>query len=401
MNIRINYKNLIFFAVLCLALIGSFHVKRKFAFINHSHFTDLAFSFLQGRLSLPEPIRYSSWQDSAYFKGKYYVYFSPLPAILLIPVVAILGQNISQQILTFLAGIINFFLLFKISKTLGLKKNDGLWLVIGFIFGSIYLFLSLVNISAYLIQIVGFTFQIAALYEFFTKRRWWLIGLLFALSGMTRPSLYFTFPFFVLEIFKSRSKERKLAFFSFVFPTIISILLLGVYNQLRFGNPLDNGYTYNTTWPPGVKEAIRNGFFSFKHLPGNLYFLFFKSPEVIRISNISYVLRFPFLRANEWGLGIFFTSPFFLYLFFSDYKKKFVFSSLIASLVGLLPALLYAGVGVWQFGYRYALDIYPFLFILLASIFSKGMPRLAKTFIFYSIIFNLFLMGSIWEVYPF
>lgn len=388
--------------ILFFALIGSVRLWQKLAFIEHTHFTDLAFSFLYGKLSLQEPIRYSSWQDSAYFGGKYYVYFGPIPAILLLPAVAIWGQAVSQQILTIIAGIINFSLLFRLAKIFRLKAADALWSTIALIFGSVYLFLSIVNISAYLIQIIGFTFLTASILEFFTKRRWALVGVFLALAGMTRPSLYFALPFFLLEIIQSKATNKKSALLLLILPIIISLITLGCYNQLRFGNPLDTGYAYNTTWPPGVREAVGYGLFSLKHLPGNLYFLLLKAPEAVRISNTSYILRFPFLKANEWGMSIFFTSPFFLFLFLANLKQKFILSSIITSLIGILPSLLYAGVGVWQYGYRYALDIYPFLFILLLSVFSrKGVTRLAKVVIIFSIIFNFWLLGSIWGVYPF
>jgi len=101
-------------------------------------------------------------------------------------------------------------------------------------------------------------------------------------------------------------------------------------------------------------------------------------------------------------MGIFFTSPFLLYVFLVDFKKyKIAFSSLISCITGILPALFYGGVGVWQFGYRYALDIYPFLFLILSLYFKEKMPILAKLLIFYSVVFNTFLMGSIWGAYPF
>lgn len=387
--------------ILFVSLFVSLNMTRAFAPIKHTQFVDLAVSFLQGRLSLPDPLRYSSWQDSAYFEGHHYVYFGPIPALLLLPFVAFFGPDISQQLLTVPAGIANFFLLLILARTLGLTKGDAFWLALGVIFGSVYLFLSVVNISAYLVQIVGFTFLLASLVEFLRRRRLWLVGSLLALAGMTRHSLYFSFPFFLVESFRSRPAKNKAALVGLVLPVLISGGILGVYNAARFGSIVDTGYTYNTTRPPGVKEAAHYGLFSITHVPGNLYFLLFKGPEAVRVSEVSYVLRFPYLRASEWGMGLAFTSPFFLYLLLVRLKRRYILSSLLASATGILPSLLYSGIGIWQFGYRYALDIYPFLVILLASVFTSGVPRLAKLLIVYAIAFNLFMMGSIWNIYPF
>jgi hypothetical protein len=78
-----------------------------------------------------------------------------------------------------------------------------------------------------------------------------------------------------------------------------------------------------------------------------------------------------------------------------DFKKyKIAFSSLISCISGILPVLLYRGVEVWQFGYRYALDIHPFLFLILSLYFKKKTPILAKFLVFYSVVFNTFLMGE-------
>jgi len=383
------------------ALVMSFLVWEKLRDIQQTTFIDLAKSFLRGKFYLLEPVHYSSWQDTAFFNGKYYVYFGPTLGILFIPLAALGFFNFPQQFLALVFGFINFLFLFKIARLLGVKKRDAFWLTFAFIFGSIYLLLSLVNISSYLTQIAAFTFINLALFEYLNKKRWLLIGTIFALSGMTRLTSYATIPFFLIEWWRTDRKIR--SFFKFILPVVFSLLILALYNSLRFGSLLETGYRYNTTFPPQVREAIENyGFFSLRHIPTNIYFLLFKGPEPVRISETNYLLKYPFLRANEWGMGIFFTSPFLFYIFLVDFKKyKIAFSSLISCIIGILPALLYGGVGVWQFGYRYALEIYPFLFLILSLYFKEKMPIFAKIIIFYSVFFDTFLMGSIWGVYPF
>jgi len=82
-------------------------------------------------------------------------------------------------------------------------------------------------------------------------------------------------------------------------------------------------------------------------------------------------------------------------------KDRYVFSSLITTFFLSIPVLTYYGIGVWQYGYRYALDFYPFLFLILLSVFKDGLPLKAKVLIIYSILFNLLFMYSIWYKYPF
>ncbi|MCL4366805.1 hypothetical protein M1563_01405 [Patescibacteria group bacterium] len=387
--------------ILLFCLVFSFLIWQKLFFIQQSHFTDLAAALLQGKLALVPPVKYSAWQDTAFFQGKYYVYFGPIPALLLLPCVALFGSGFNQQVLSILLVAVNFYLLFRLAKKLGLSTLDACWLSIALVFGSVLTFVSLVNISAYLVQVVGFTLLLLAVYEFLNQKRYWLVGILLALAGMTRPSLYFGASFFILTIAFSQQSGKTLKLMSFLLPVIFSLGILGGYNFARFGDILNGGYSYNTTWPPGMKEAVEFGLFSPRHILGNLYFLFFKGPDPVRISDLSYVLKAPFLKASEWGMGIFYTSPIFLYLAQLKIKDRLVQYLLAGVVIGLLPALTYAGIGLWQYGYRYAVDIYPFLLVLLCLVFKeRGVPNLAKVLIVYSLIFNFYLMGSPWGVYP-
>jgi hypothetical protein len=66
--------------------------------------------------------------------------------------------------------VINFLVLFRIARLVELKKKEAFWLAFAFIFGSIYLSLSLVNISSYLTKITAFTFINLALLEYLNKK---------------------------------------------------------------------------------------------------------------------------------------------------------------------------------------------------------------------------------------
>lgn len=271
-----------------------------------------------------------------------------------------------------------------------------------FVFGTIFLFLSIVNITAYQTQVIATSFLIMGLHEFFHKKRWVLIGTFLAMAGSTRPTLYLASIFFLIEIMQHFEIKQNLKKIVLLFiPIIITILMTGFYNYLRFHNPLETGYSYINSLGPDLQEAISHGFFSSTHIPTNLYFLLLKSPDLIRINNINYTSSFPYLQANPWGMSIFFTSPLFLYIFLSRLNSKYILSSLITVLAILIPVLTYFGVGIYQYGFRYAVDFYPFLFLMLASVFQKNMPPLAKILIIYGILFNFFLMLSIWDIYPF
>lgn len=365
-----------------------------------THFSDLSYSFVQGRLDIPEPIKSTSWQDTAKFDGRYYVFFGPIPALLLSPWAIFFSDSLNQQALALFAFIINFFLWFMISKRLGVDTKSSIWAVVGLLFGSVYLFLTLVGISAYLVQIISFTFLSAAIYCLYYQRSWVLIGSFVALAGATRAPLYLSAVFFALQIILHSHIPIK-SLVRFLLPILLSLVLLGSYNYLRFGSAFNTGYAHSTTWPKEYKKLIdRHGMFSINHIPTNLYLFLLKGPEAI-YSSEGPILKAPFLKADHMGMSIFFTSPFLVFALFAKLPRRQVYIFTSSILIGFLPALMYVGLGSWQYGYRYALDIYPFLFVLFLKYISENsLTYFLKFIIIASILFNWYLMGSIWGLYP-
>jgi len=54
----------------------------------------------------------------------------------------------------------------------------------------------------------------------------------------------------------------------------------------------------------------------------------------------------------------------------------------------LVPNITHGNIGFTQFGYRYALDFQPLLFVVLATLFERGMSRLATAAAVASIAIN-------------
>ena len=77
-------------------------------------------------------------------------------------------------------------------------------------------------------------------------------------------------------------------------------------------------------------------------------------------------------------MSILITSPFLVLYFFRSSGLSWARWLRVCSILVLIPMLLYYGIGWCQYGYRYAIDIYPMLFIL--TIFGAGKqvnPRIA------------------------
>lgn len=346
------------------------------------HFVLLAKSFLNGEVTIvPEN---NNDSDHVYFNGRYYWPLGPLPAVLLIPFV-ILDKNFLQGYVSFILTVINFYILYKIALKLKLDKEKSLLISTFFIFGSVYTPLALIPASWYFAQVVACSFTIYAIFEFLNKKRYFLIGLLIAASIMTRFNLIISSIFFFYFLFKKPFSLSNLV--KFITPIIFSIILIGAYNYVRFKNPLENGYNLQI-----IAEAAANrreiGLFSISHIPSNLFYMLLKGPEPIL--NSAHELKSPYITFDSYGLSLFFLSPVLFLLYKTNFKKELTKISTITAIIMLFPLLTYYGIGHNQVGYRYALDLFPFVFLIIIDSFHKTKPRYLYPLILFGIFFCFF-----------
>jgi hypothetical protein len=158
--------------------------------------------------------------------------------------------------------------------------------------------------------------------------------------------------------------ENAPAWFDFlVFPTALA-LLTGAYNFARFHSIFDFGYFHI----PEVRDEpwYEHGLFSLHSIPWNVHTMLFEgfpdNPD------------FPFLTFPPFGCSILLSSPFLFLLFRAGGKYRTV--SWIA--IGILTLVLWChgNPGGWQFSYRYAMILCPWMFLLLTG---SGPPKTTVT----------------------
>lgn len=385
---------LLFFGIYSLILI--YFTTAGQTYNSDNHLVLLAERFSQWKVSL-DPINRPEGDVVDYF-ANFYLYFGPFPSLALMPLVMIWGREFPQICLGVFSLLISFLAVYRIGAGLGYNEKDSLWLSIFFGFSTVLLGVSVVNITAYQVQALGTSLVLLSLAEYFNKRRFWLVGLGIALAGLTRMVLFMGVVFFLGEWWRERKGKRELV--KLILPILAGLLLLGAYNHRRFNSVWESGYRYNVTlktWP--MQENLRYGMFSLKQVPANLFSLLMKTPEPILEYGGGYVLKFPYFSADPWGLAIWFTSPLLLLLIRNE-RSQYSRSAMLAATVLAIPVLTYSGVGFMQFGYRYALDFLPFLFLLLLPCLGKRLGRGAKLLIIGGVIFNCVYLASLWNIYP-
>jgi len=357
-----------------------------------------AAQFLKGHISL-EPNKDLPVGDISIYGGKYYMYFGPFGSIVLLPFVAFFGKSFPQITEGIGILVVSFFAIYSISKSHKFSKIDSLFLALFFVFSTVLFSTSVINITSYLVEALAVPLVLLSLVFYFSeKKRPLLIGLFLGLAILSRITLIFAVVFFLFEFIKKRLTKQQFIFL--LIPVIFSCLFLGAYNYLRFHSFLESGYNYHIEEPYPLSKNYEFGRTNLIHIPANLYSFFIKPPEPILFYDKGFVFRFPYLKADPWGMAIWFTSPLFLMLIFNFRKNKYFMSSLITTICIAVPIFTWYSVGFAQFGYRYALDFLPFLFLLLIPCLSPGLSKKAIALIAIGVIFNCIYITSLWDVYP-
>jgi len=347
-------------------------------------FVYLAYSFINGSFSLihlPPTIA-----DLSLYQGKYFWPLGPFPALLILPFVLIFKMGFLQGFVQFPLTILNFYLIYKISIKLNLSPNKSLLLAIFYIFGSIYTPIAIIPWSWFFAQVTATFFLLLAIYEFLESKRWPIIGLAIALATLTKANLILAAIFFLPKIFQKPQAFKNLIVF--LIPVFMAIAIIGVYNYQRFNSILESGYSYQII-PEGSKARRDYGIISPKHIPANLYYMFIKTPDPV-LADDSHVLKFPYLKFDPYGMSIFFMSPILFLLYKSKLNDPLVKSSLIATFAIILSITAYYGIGYIQVGYRYALDFFPFLLIILISAVKQSKLNTIKLLTIAGIVISWF-----------
>lgn len=384
--------------VFLFALVGYVN----FSQTSGQHFTILAESFLENRLDLVRNDNQLGDLDITFWDGRYYWHLGPFPSIVVLPAVWLfknLGMEFYQGYAQLFVSLFVFFLTYKMAVIFGYKRNDAWALSFAFVFGSIYSFVAFYSQSWYFSQAVVTLLLLLSLHEFYTRKRYLLIGLLLAGVLASRLTAAITVIFFALSIYFEPkiglANKMKNLLWLFL-PLAVSGVLLLSYNQVRFSDPFETGYGTNRV-KPDFQAILREkyGLFNLANIPTNFYWYFLATPRPI-LEGETYHVKFPYLMAHGWGMSFFIMSPIFIKIFF-DLKKRLNGEKLflwLTSLTILLVLLSWYSSGYFQVGPRYILDLLPLWFILLME--ASRDRKISKTECFVIIISGLTNLFFVW-----
>ncbi len=211
-------------------------------------------------------------------------------------------------------------------------------------------------------------FLFLAIYETLTQKRPLVAGLLLGAAFWSRQPTIMTLPFFVIMFSDqwlpeaSGSADASLLARIRLKPLLLLgagvgafILLSFAYNYARFGTPLDASQNFR---PDDIlKERwFNHGPFHPSYVTRHTEVIFQKLPVIQSEA--------PYVRPSWSGMAIWATTPAFVYALFAGLRSKLAIACWAAIIPTALTVAIFAGTGFAQFGYRYAQDFYPFLFLL-------------------------------------
>lgn len=320
---------------------------------------------------------------------RYFVSFPPMPAVVMLPSVAVIGYGTNDVIYTVVFAAFNValaFVLLGFLRRRGLSnraRGDDIWLTVLFAFGTAHLWCAAYASVWFTALIMGVTFHLAYLYCAIDARRPLLAGICMAAAFSTRASLLFAALFFYVQLIWPASGERLpkgeiiKRFVLFSAPCLVVGALLLWFNHTRFENPLEFGHTYLAG---GTLPRIRDfGLFDPHFLGKNLKAAFTLAPNIVGEA--------PYLKLSKHGMSLFITTPALLWLFAPKRMTRLAWQCVLMIAVLLVPLMLYQNTGWEQFGYRFSLDFLPYVLVLFA-LGDRRLSRLFKGLVIAGILIN-------------
>ena len=370
----------------------AFYFSTKATLHDLDYTSQIASALLHGQLGLQE--KPPEWLNEMIPQGQRYYSAFPLGAVISMLPVALLRntgliQNFPGHILASLIAGLCVYFFFQLANAFGVDYSGPeskslarrIMLALFPIFGT-WTWCNLGFGGAWQIALgLGLLGQTAALYFTLVRSLPFVAGAFFTLAFGNRTELLITLPVYLYFLWRQpngrqgaaassppqtrdaigRRKLKRLL--QEKAPTLIRFLSLPVtlglltaaYNFARFHSIFDFGYIHI---PEVAQEPwYKHGLFSINAIPWNIYTMLFQGFE-----SIDY---FPYIRPNGFGCSIFLASPFLCLLFRQGGRYKVVAWRAIALLT--LVLWLHGNPGSWQFSYRYAMSLIPWMFLLLTG----------------------------------
>jgi hypothetical protein len=401
----------------------------------YNHFVWQALAFLQGRAEIDFPVEPTpGFPGNAWMQdilplfdadgrpsGKGLLPFPPLPAIVLLPFVAVFGLATDQRVVSVALGGLNVGLVWWMLGRLRVGAMARALTTTFFAFGTVHWYAAQLGTTWFLAHVVALTPLLVAIGLALDRdagsaedqapddgaRTWWgsaledlkrpwtlldrrqaIVGLLFGLACTARLPIVFGAPFFVLVGGGGTWLRRGI---SAGVGAAVPVGLLLAYNIATTGHILHPGYEYQYRLEAnGYPSLNYNPAWAIedpRYLPQNIAIAFFTAPAILPDAEPAAVgaaqplcvepgatrglfnPECPLALPRDIGMSLLLTSPAFLLALttLGQYaRSRLVTGAILAVLLIGVFNLMHFSQGWVQFGYRFSNDFVAFALPLVA-----------------------------------
>jgi len=265
--------------------------------------------------------------DALPYNGHYFVIEGPLPALLLMPLVALFGARTNQTGLAVVLAAVAVGAAWELGERFGLRRSSIAWICAFLLAGTDLLWCAMLGDVWFTAHVSAVCFTLLALVELAGKRRGWLVAIFAACAFESRFSLIAALPVYLYLLLtlpchpepfdvacaergrsaQDRLRRRTTRAMSFIAVLVPVAVLWILYNEARWGTWSDIGYT---AWYHLDQVGMPTGSpFRFEYLPNQLWSFFAQLPTLLP--------SFPWLRPGFSGVALTWTSPALLIAFFA------------------------------------------------------------------------------------
>jgi hypothetical protein len=354
----------------------------------YDNYVLLARALLHGHVWIDWP---GAYIDALGYNGQHFLIEAPMPALLLLPLVAFGFAN--QTALAIVLAGVGVGAAWELGERFGLDARSNAWICACLLAGTDLLWCAMLGDVWMIAHVSAVCFTFLALAELAGKRRGWLVALWAACAFESRFTLVLALPIYACllacdpdELRLGSDWRARVGSFAAV---LVPVAVFWVwYDLARWGTWYDIGYT---TWYHQDQAGLPYGSpFKLQYLPYQAWSFFVQYPDRLP--------AFPYLNPSLSGVALTWTSPALLLAIFARRPRGWVLALWALVLVNAIPNFLYYVNGFAQFGMRHALDFEPFLIALMMLAVRDRFPRWGYVLVAYSALVGFW--GSwYWNVY--
>jgi hypothetical protein len=391
---------------LVLACFALYQLTRPAYQTIYNHFAWQAEAWLDGQLSIRFPVVESAeGPGNAYFNdvipvvdgtgnptGRALIPFPPLPAVVLLPFVALLGLAVDQTFLAVIIGALDVALAFWLLGRLPIRPAVRTLLTVFIGAGAALWYAASLGSTWYFAHVVAVGLTLAAVGVALDAEereaargpfgpaplvdgRQIVAGILLGLAATSRLTVVFGFPFLVLVGAGSSWWRRGLgAGIGMAIPIAGLLVYTFAATGQLFSPVYEALYRYEVFAYPDLGYNGAWSLQDLRYIPQNLGLMLFNTPDLMPPCDPG-VARTPWsatgcswLVPRQAGMSLLLASPAWLLALTALplLRDRRVAGALLATLAIGVVNLMHFSQGWVQFGYRFSLDFAPFLLVAVA-----------------------------------